>query len=98
MININSLIVKGNRGGFFEEFGIDLLLSSVKGVAIMKSIQEEKYEYDKFVIGLVHKIQEIQQDYNKLSDENKIRFENDVMRAFMLNGMVGVLEYFNQWK
>lgn len=53
----------------------------------MKSIQEEKYEYDKFVIGLAHKEQEIQQDYDKLSDENKIRFEDDVMKAFMLKGM-----------
>ena len=98
MVNINSLIVKENRGGFFEEFDVDLLVSSVKGVATMQSIQEERYEYDKFVIGLAHKVQEIQQDYNKLSDENKIRFENDVMRAFMLKGMVGVSEYFNQWK
>lgn len=69
-----------------------------KGVATMKSIQEEKNEYDKFVIGLAHKVQEIQQDFNKLSVENRIRFENDVMRAFMLKGMVGVSEYFNQWK
>lgn len=61
----------------------------------MKSIKEEKYEYDKFVIGLVHKVQEIKYDFNKLSNENKIRFENDVMRAFMLKGMVGVLEYLN---
>ena len=70
----------------------------MKGATTMKSVQEEKYEYDKFVIGLAHKVQEIQQDFNKLSDENKIRFENNVMRAFMLKGMVGVSEYFNQWK
>ncbi len=64
----------------------------------MKSIQEENIEYDKFVIGLAHKVQEIQQDFNKLSDGNKIRFENDVMRAFILKGVVGVSEYFNQWR
>lgn len=64
----------------------------------MNSIQEERYEYDKFVIELAHKVQEIQQDFNKLSDENRIRFENDVMRAFMLKGVVGVSEYFNLWK
>lgn len=64
----------------------------------MKSIQEEKYEYGKFVIGLAHKLQEIQQDFNNLSDENKNRLQNDVMRAFMLKGIKGVLEYINQWK
>ncbi len=64
----------------------------------MKSIQEEKYEYDKFVIELAHKIQEIQKDFNNLSDENRNRLENDVMRVFMLKGIVGVSEYFNQWR
>ncbi len=44
---------------------------------------QEKYEYDKFVIETAHKIQEIQQTFNNLSDENKIKFQNDVMRAFM---------------
>lgn len=51
---------------------------------------QEKYEYDKFVIETAHKIQEIQQDFNNLSDENKIKFQNDVMRAFMIKGIEGV--------
>lgn len=70
----------------------------MKGEYTMKSIQEEKYEYDKFVIDLAHKMQEIQQSFNKLSDGNKIRFQNDIMRAFTLKGIVGVSEYFSQWK
>lgn len=98
MVYINSLIVKENRGGFFSKIDVDLLISSMKGATTMNSIQEERYEYDKFVIELAHKVQEIQQDFNKLSDENGIRFENDVMRAFMLKGVVGVSEYFNLWK
>ncbi len=64
----------------------------------MNSIQEEKYEYDKFMIELVHKVQEIQENINKLSDENKKRLQNDIMRAFVLKGIKGVSEYFNQWK
>lgn len=52
---------------------------------------QEKYEYDKFVIETAHKIQEIQQDFNNLSDENKIKFQNDVMRAFMIKG-IGVFQ------
>lgn len=59
---------------------------------------QEKYEYDKFVIEIAHKIQEIQQDFNNLSDENKIKFQNDVMRAFMIKCIEGVSEYFSQWK
>ena len=98
LVYINSFIVKENWGGFFERIDVDLLVSSMKGATIMKSIQEENIEYDKFVIGLAHKVQEIQQDFNKLSDENKIRFENDVTRAITAKGIVGVSEYFNQWK
>lgn len=59
---------------------------------------QEKYEYDKFVIETAHKIQEIQHDFNNLSDENKIKFQNDVMRAFTIKGIEGVSEYFSQWK
>ena len=98
LVYLNSLIVKENRGGFFERIDVDLLVSSMNGATIMKSIQEENIEYDKFVIGLAHKVQKIQQDFNKLSDENKIRFENDVTRAITAKGIVGVSEYFNQWK
>ena len=31
MVYINSLIVKENRGGFFERIDVDLLVSSMKG-------------------------------------------------------------------
>ena len=70
------------RGGFFEEIVVDLLVSSMKGATIMKSIQEENMEYDKFVIGFAQKFQEMQRDYNNLSAENKIKFEKDIMAAF----------------
>lgn len=63
----------------------------------MDSIQE-KCEYDKFVIELARKVHEIQQDFNNLSDKNKIKFKNDVMRVFMVKGIEGVSEYFSQWK
>ena len=77
---------------------VDLLVSSMKGVVVMKTIQEEKYEYDKFVIELSHKLHDIQQDFNKLSDENKIRFENTISRVLLTKGILGVLEYLNQWR
>lgn len=56
----------------------------------MKSIQEEKIEYDKFVIGLAKEVQEIQQDLNKFCDEDNIT------RAITVKCIVGVSEYFNQ--
>lgn len=59
MIYINSLIVKENKGGFSEESDVDWLVSSMKGATEMKSIQEERYEYDKFVIGVAKKVQEM---------------------------------------
>ena len=49
------------------------------------------------MIGVAHKVQEIQQDFNKLSDE-KTRFENDVTRVITAKDIVVVSEYFNQWK
>ena len=64
----------------------------------MNSIQEEKYEYDKFVIGFAQKFQEMQHDYNNLSTENKIKFEKDIMTAFLMRGMMGVTEYLAQWR
>ena len=90
--------MKENRGGFLNRIDVDLLVSSMKGVTIMKSIQEENMEYDKFVIGFAQKFQEMQRDYNNLSTENKIKFEKDIMAAFWARGMMGVTEYLAQWK
>ena len=98
VLYINSLIVKENRGRFFQKINVDLLVSSMKGVIIMKSIQEENIEYDQFVIGFAQKFQEMQRDYNNLSVENKIRFEKDIMASFWMRGMMGVTEYLAQWK
>ena len=57
---------------------------------------QEKYEYDKFVMETAHKIQEIQQDFNNLSDGNKIKIQNDVRSVLMIKGIEGVSEYFSQ--
>ena len=64
----------------------------------MKSIQEENVEYGNFVIKFAQKFQEMQRDYNNLSAENKVKFEKDIMTAFMMRGMMGVTEYLAQWK
>lgn len=59
---------------------------------------QEKYEYDKFIIETAHKIQEIQQDFNNLSDANKIKIQNDVRKVLSIKGIDGVSEYFSQWQ
>lgn len=90
--------MKENKGRFFLKSAVDLYVLSKKGAIKMKTIQEEKYEYDKFVIELSHKLHDIQQDFDKLSDENKIRFENTVSRVLLTKGILGVLDYLNQWR
>lgn len=61
----------------------------------MKSLQEEQREYEKFAIEFGQKLYEIQQDYNKLSVENKYRFQNELMNMLFSRGVVGVMDYFN---
>ena len=90
--------MKENKGGFLNRIDVDLLVLSMKGATIMKSIQEENIEYNKFVVGFAQKLQEMQRDYNNLSTENKIKFEKDIKAAFWMRGMMGVTEYLAQWK
>ena len=37
--------MKENKGGFLNRIDVDLLVLSMKGATIMKSIQEENIEY-----------------------------------------------------
>ena len=62
----------------------------------MKTIQEEKYEYDKFMLGLAHKTQEVQYDFDKLSDENKCKVKNELAKVLVAHGITGVLEHLNK--
>ena len=59
----------------------------------MKNIQEEQQEYEKFMFELTHKVQEIQQDFNKLSENNKNKVLIEVDKVFAAKGLVGVLNY-----
>ncbi len=93
---IYSLIVNKKLYGFFYRIDVDLFVSSVEGVTAMKSIQEEQYEYDKFMLELAHKAQEVQQDYNKLSDENKCRVKNELEKTLAVRGLAGVLQHIKE--
>ena len=65
----------------------------LKGGETRKNIQEEQQEYEKFIFELTHKVQEIQQDFNKLSENNKNKVLTEVDKVFVAKGLVGVLNY-----
>ncbi len=58
----------------------------------MKSIQEEQSEYNDFMVKLGQKAQEVQKDFDKLSDENKLRVKNELGKTVATRGLAGVLE------
>lgn len=64
----------------------------------MKLIQDEQIEYEKFMIELVHKTQETQKDFDKLSEANKSRVLNELEKVFTARGLVGVMEHINRMK
>ena len=59
----------------------------------MKTNQETQNEYNKFMIEFMHKIQEIKQDFNKLSDENKCRVKNELEEMVGVRGLTTILEH-----
>lgn len=95
---INSLIVKQNRGGFYRKVGVNLFLSSAKEGQVMKLIQEEKYEYEKFMFELAHKAREAQKDFDKLSEANKARVINELEKVLAARGLAGIMEHINRMK
>ncbi|MDE5830172.1 MAG: hypothetical protein K2H53_00200 [Clostridia bacterium] len=64
----------------------------------MKSIQEEQYEYDNFIVKLANKSREIQEDFDKLSQNNKHRVENELRKILAARGLAGFFEHVNRQK
>ena len=64
----------------------------------MKSIQEEKFEYEKFMFELAHKARETQKDFDKLSEANKARVINELEKVLATRGLAGVMEHINRMK
>ena len=64
----------------------------------MNSIQEGKFEYEKFMFELAHKAQEAQKDFDKLSDANKARVMNELEKVLTARGLAGVMEHINRVK
>lgn len=62
----------------------------------MKSIKEEQYEYDNFIMKLANKSREIQEDFDKLSQGNKHRVENELQKILVARGLAGIFEHVNR--
>ncbi len=62
----------------------------------MKSIQEEQYEYNKFMSELFRKGQEIQRDLNNLSPQNKRRVYDELGKYVQVESVIAFLQHINQ--
>lgn len=63
----------------------------------MYTYSNEQHEYMQFRNDVSKKVCEIQDKFNKLSDNNKRRFMDDLVRMCELNGVKGLITYFNQY-
>ena len=88
--------MKERRGGFFWRIDVDLLVSSLRGVDRIKSMQEEQYEYNKFMSELFRKVQETQRDFNNLSPKNQKRVYSELGKYVQVESVIAFLQNINQ--
>ena len=80
--------MKEERSRFFWRIDVDLLVSSVREVDRMKLMQEEQYEYNKFMSELFRKGQEIQRDFDNLSPENQKRVYSELGKYVQIESVI----------
>lgn len=61
----------------------------------MKNLQNEQYEYEKFMVELAHKINEIKQDFDKLSIKNKSKVQCELKNVLAAQGLTNIIKYIN---
>jgi hypothetical protein len=88
--------VKEKKGRFFHKIDVDLWISSAGGVGRMKSMQEEQYEYNKFMSELFRKAEEVQRDFNNLSPENQRKVYDEVGKYIKLDSLFAFFQRINQ--
>ncbi len=88
--------MKEERSRFFWRIDVDLLVSSVREVDRMKLMQEEQYEYNKFMSELFRKGQEIQRDFNNLSPENQKRVYSELGKYVQIESVITFLQHISQ--
>lgn len=57
---------------------------------------KEDQELNEFMVKLAHKIKEIQDDYNNLSNNNKIKANEWAKNIVQTQGIIGLINYFNR--
>ena len=60
----------------------------------MKSIQDEQYEYNKFMSELIRKGEEVRSDFNNLSLENQKRVYSEIGKYVQVESMIAFLQHF----
>ncbi len=88
--------MKEERSRFFWRIDVDLLVSSVREVDRMKLMQEEQYEYNKFMSELFRKGQEIQRDFDNLSPENQKRVYSELGKYVQIESVITFLQHISQ--
>ncbi len=62
----------------------------------MKSVQEQQYEYNKFMSELFRKGQEIQRDFNNLSPENQKRVYAELGKYIQVESVIAFLQHIKK--
>lgn len=60
----------------------------------MKSIQDEQYEYNKFMSELIRKGEEVRSDFNNLSLENQKRVYSEIGKYVQVESVIAFLQHF----
>lgn len=70
---------------FEEQKKFIIVLSITEKGDNMKYFNQEEQEYNRFKIKLASKANEVQKEYNELSDKNKRRIDADIRRFLWTN-------------
>ena len=60
----------------------------------MKSIQDEQYEYNKFMGELIRKGEEVRRDFNNISLENQKRVCSEIGKYVQVESVIAFLQHF----
>ena len=60
-------------------------------------MNKEEYDFNEFMAKLAHKVKEVQDDYNKLSYNNKAKVNETVKKIFQAKGIVDIANFFSRF-
>ena len=62
----------------------------------MKPYSNEQYEYNQFMNDFLSKECEMREKFNRLSDNNKRKVQDDLVKSHGLDCVMGLMTYLNQ--